>query len=532
MKIRNIVLSACLGILLFSCKKVENNSMSLGDFETDTSIPLKDVAGFPIGVAVNRGLYGVNATYTTVANRDFSSFTFENEMKHDQIVQSNGTYDYSRADALINAVPADKAIYGHVLAWHSQQNRTYLRSYTGLTAPAAVELLTTNPGFESGLTGWSIFNTGNPAGTATVTATTATAEVRTGTTAMKVVNPTAYTGSQWRVQVSSSNLALSTTKQYTISYWVKAANPGGSIRLSSGPASAQYQGDQTIGTAWQQVSWTITPTVSPFTFLFDMGQVANTYFIDDVSVKEIVSAPSGSSIILKVDTALNTYITNMVARYKNRVRAWDVINEMFTESGEIRNETNSPDPNWFVWSHYLGRDFGVKAFNYAKAADPTADLFINDYNLETSTAKLDSLIKYVAEIRGKGAKVDGIGTQMHINWNTSMVGIEDMFRKLGATGLKIRITELDIATLLGGNAKAPTPQLLAYQAQMAQNVVESYLRNVPKAQRAGITIWGLHDNSSWRYNNGAEFPLFYTGDFAKKPAYSAMLKALQSNLNK
>jgi len=67
---------------------------------------------------------------------------------------------------------------------------------------------------------------------------------------------------------------------------------------------------------------------------------------------------------------------------------------------------------------------------------------------------------------------------------------------------------------------------------MAQNVVESYLRNVPKAQRAGITIWGLHDSSSWRYNNGAEFPLFYASDFAKKPAYSAIAKVLQSDLNK
>jgi endo-1,4-beta-xylanase len=181
-----------------------------------------------------------------------------------------------------------------------------------------------------------------------------------------------------------------------------------------------------------------------------------------------------------------------------------------------------------VWSHYLGRDFGVKAFNYAKAADPTADLFINDYNLETSSRKLDSLIKYVAEIRGKGAKVDGIGTQMHIDWNTSMVGIENMFKKLGATGLKIRITELDIATLLGGNAKQPTPQLLAYQAQMAQNVVESYLRNIPKLQRAGITIWGLHDSSSWRYRNGAEFALFYDNDFKKKPAYIAILQALKN----
>src|SRR6218665_2994559 len=201
MKLRNFGLIACFGLLLFSCKKVENNSMSLGNFSSDSGVALKGVAEFPIGIAINRGLYGVNPTYTTIANRDFSSFTFENEMKHDQIVQSNGTYDYSKADALLSLVPAGQSVYGHVLAWHSQQNITYLRAFTGLTVAAATELLL-NPGFESGLTDWSVFNSGNPAGTAQLVATTAAAEVRTGTGALKVVNPTPYPGSQWRVQLA------------------------------------------------------------------------------------------------------------------------------------------------------------------------------------------------------------------------------------------------------------------------------------------------------------------------------------------
>lgn len=514
-------------LLLNACKKDPINSMSLGDFNEDTSVALKTVAEFPIGVAINTGLYGVNTTYTSIANRDFSSFTFENEMKHASIVQSNGVYNYTQADALLNSVPSGAAIYGHVLAWHSQQNTTYLRSFTGLTVPSATELLT-NPGFENGLTDWSVFNSGNPSGTSQLTATNVAAEVRTGTGALKVINPVGYPGSQWRVQLAGNVFTTVATRQYTITYWARATSGGGSIRLSTASAtSGQYQADQSIGSTWQQISHTFTADGTTNRIFFDMGQAANTYFIDDVSVKEVITAPSGASVAQKVDEALNTYITNMVTRYKTRVRAWDVINEMFTEAGAIRNLTNSPDPTWFVWSHYLGRDFGVKAFNYAKAADPTADLFINDFNLETNSQKLDSLISYVAEIRAKGAKVDGIGTQMHIDWNTSLVGIESMFKKLAATGLKIRITELDIATLLGGNAKTPTPQLLAYQAQMAYNVVNSYLRNIPKNQRAGITIWGLHDNSSWRFKSGTEFPLFYDGNFARKPAYTAILKALQ-----
>ncbi|MBX0289103.1 T9SS type A sorting domain-containing protein [Hymenobacter sp. HSC-4F20] len=148
--------------------------------------------------------------------------------------------------------------------------------------------LIANGGFENGLTGWTTLNSTG----ATITANTVAAEAHAGTGSLKVVNPTAQPGNQWRVQVTSAAFPTTVGKQYTISYWVRAAAAGGSIRLSTGPSGAQYQADQTIGTAWQQVSWTITASLVSTTFLFDMGQVANTYYIDDVSVKE-VSAGSG-----------------------------------------------------------------------------------------------------------------------------------------------------------------------------------------------------------------------------------------------
>ncbi|MGI4761463.1 MAG: T9SS type A sorting domain-containing protein [Janthinobacterium lividum] len=143
--------------------------------------------------------------------------------------------------------------------------------------------LVSNAGFESGLAGWTTLN----ATGATITANTVAADAHTGSGSLKVVNPTAQPGSQWKVQVTSAAFATTIGKQYVISYWVRAAAAGGSIRLSTGPSGAQYQADQAIGTAWQQVSWTIPATLASTTFLFDMGQVANTYYIDDVSVKEV-----------------------------------------------------------------------------------------------------------------------------------------------------------------------------------------------------------------------------------------------------
>lgn len=158
----------------------------------------------------------------------------------------------------------------------------WMKIDNGAFQPVSSQLLA-NPGFESGLTGWTTLN----ANGATITANAVAAEAHTGTGSMKVINPTAQTGSQWRVQVTSAAFSTTAGKQYVVSYWVKAAAAGGSIRLSTGPSSAQYQADQPIGTAWQQVSWTITASLASTTFLFDMGQVANTYYIDDASVKEV-----------------------------------------------------------------------------------------------------------------------------------------------------------------------------------------------------------------------------------------------------
>jgi endo-1,4-beta-xylanase len=158
--------------------------------------------------------------------------------------------------------------------------------------------LATNPGFENGLTGWTTLN----ANGATITANTVAADAHSGSGSMKVVNPTAQTGNQWKVQVSSTAFSTTIGKQYVISYWVKAATAGGAIRLSTGPSSAQYQADQAIGTAWQQVSWTITASLASTTFLFDMGQVANTYYIDDVSVKEVNAGGTWQWVKLKSTT--------------------------------------------------------------------------------------------------------------------------------------------------------------------------------------------------------------------------------------
>jgi endo-1,4-beta-xylanase len=156
-------------------------------------------------------------------------------------------------------------------------------------------------------------------------------------------------------------------------------------------------------------------------------------------------------------------------------------------------------------------------------------LFINDYNLEVDNRKLDSLLAYVAELKAKGAVIDGIGTQMHISINTPQTGIDNMFRKMAATGLKVKVTELDVRINPGDVAGfVPTAALLASQAAMYKFVAETYTRLVPATQRYGITVWGVADTDSWLYRNGRDFPLLFDKDYNKKPAFAAFLQGLKS----
>jgi endo-1,4-beta-xylanase len=516
-----------------ACEKIDFSAGPKPSYDPAAATEaLKDVASFPIGVAVSHGNFLGNTSYQNVVKRDFSEVTLENEMKNGSIVRGDGSFDFSRADEMVNFAQANGLqVFGHTLVWHSQQAADYYKSVAGIVVQAPDNIIA-NGGFEEGsgnsFAHWTVFNSGNPPGTSVFSAGSGPNEVRSGNRSLKVENPVGYPGSQWRVQLASDLTPTAVGKRYIASYWVKAVSPNGSIRLSTQP-NPLYQGDQTIGVSWQQITWTITANESETRFLLDMGQAANTYYIDDFSVTEEVTPPSSDGIAAILDEKLKEYITAAATRYRGKVHGWDVVNELFADNGAIRNNSNTPDgPGILVWSNYLGRDFGLKAFQYAAAADPNALLFINDYNLETSAAKLDSLIAYVNEIKSKGAKVDGIGTQMHLNWNTPYAGIEQMFKKLAATGLKIRISELDVRVNPGNLPSLKlTPEFASYQADMYHFVVSSYLRHIPEAQRAGIAVWGVSDQNSWRYNNGTDFPLLYDNNFAKKPAYAGFLQALK-----
>ncbi|MFF4471317.1 endo-1,4-beta-xylanase [Streptomyces sp. NPDC001599] len=197
--------------------------------------------------------------------------------------------------------------------------------------------------------------------------------------------------------------------------------------------------------------------------------------------------------------AMIDHINGVMAHYKGKIVQWDVVNEAFADgSSGARRDSNL---------QRSGNDWIEVAFRTARAADPSAKLCYNDYNVENWTwAKTQAMYNMVRDFKQRGVPIDCVGFQSHFNSGSPYnSNFRTTLQNFAALGVDVAITELDIQGAPASTYANVTNDCLAVSRCL------------------GITVWGVRDSDSWR---SEQTPLLFNNDGSKKAAYTAVLDAL------
>ncbi len=215
---------------------------------------------------------------------------------------------------------------------------------------------------------------------------------------------------------------------------------------------------------------------------------------------------------------MKTHITNVMKHFKGKVTEWDVVNECLDDDQSIiRTNPDGYKLRPTVWQLAIGDDYIDSAFVYARRADPTAQLYLNDYDVEMQgKAKAVAYYNLVKRLQSRNIPLDGVGLQCHFSiGDVDSVKLEQTIRRFGEAGLKCIITELDMGI------PSTTTANLEEQARNYRVITDIVLNN---DNCPTMMIWGVKDNDSWRENSS---PLLYTSGLAKKKAWYAVRSALR-----
>jgi GH35 family endo-1,4-beta-xylanase len=225
----------------------------------------------------------------------------------------------------------------------------------------------------------------------------------------------------------------------------------------------------------------------------------------------------------EVERRQRARIRDIVGGFAGLIDLWDAINEAVIMP-IFANGDNAITPLALA----RGRIHMVRlAFEEARAANPSAILVLNDFDLSSA---YECLIEGVLEA---GITVDAIGLQTHMHQGyrgeEEMGGILDRFARYG---LPLHLTE---STLVSGHLMPPEivdlndyqipewPTTPEGEARQAEEMVRHYRSLVEHPAVQSINYWGLTDAGAWL---GAPVGLL-RADGSRKPSYDALERLIK-----
>ena len=511
---------------------------------------------FKLGIATEKLN---NSLVKNLISKNASETVAGNAMKMASCVDGNGNMNFNNVKTFVNtATNAGVSVYGHTLAWHSQQPKGWL-----------LKLMADKPDPNGevtyGVLASKNFTTDKTVGWKANESENGFTLTFDNTNGLKVTSTKSL---QYQVQfVAWDNIILPKGKSCKMTMTIKGSKAGKvSGRLGDWSTNGPNY-SVSFTTEWKDVSVNITPALESSFLLL---QVPN--YIGDVYIKSIKFEGNKQPTIPqtqqeKHDTlvyAMDKWIKAMMDACGGKVKAWDLVNEAISGGDsdgdgyyDLQHSEGYKSGTWdvggdaFYWQDYMGDlEYVRQACRLARKYGPEdVKLFINDYNLEgtwdltskdgiRASKKLWALVNWIKKWEADGVtKIDGIGTQMHISFNKSTnaqnnlkAAITGMFQLMAKSGKLVRVSEMDMGYNDANGKSVPTSKMTEAQHKEMANfyewIIKEYFRIIPAAQQWGICQWCATDspeNSGWRANTPVGI---WDINYYRKHVYAGFVRGL------
>ena len=228
------------------------------------------------------------------------------------------------------------------------------------------------------------------------------------------------------------------------------------------------------------------------------------------------SAPNMSSN--QVRALLKKHVQDQARHFRGKIWQWDVVNEAFNEDGTYRQT---------IFLNKLGPGYIADAFRWAHEADPKAQLFYNDYNIEFTGPKSNAVYALVRDLKRRGVPIHGVGFQTHLDTQYGYPDLRANLQRFADLGLNVAETEVDIRTFVKPGTNTP-------ESNLAQAAQENYWSRTMQACLAvkrciSYTVWGVADHNSWVPGvfPGEGAALLYDEQYKPKTQYHILQEDLE-----
>lgn len=233
---------------------------------------------------------------------------------------------------------------------------------------------------------------------------------------------------------------------------------------------------------------------------------------------------------------IKEHITYLLDHYRDRVSGWEVV------SGAINEDGSYNDNSLYK---ILGEEYIPLAFECAQATDPRTELYLHDADI-TTPGRREAYIKLIKSLRASGKRVDGIGTEYHMQLDVEpdWDALEETLIAFGKAGVPVQFSAVDLSVLPQDSLKVKGEALNPYTQGLPDSIsakwnarMTKFLSVVDKHKDkvSRVTVWTVSDKDSYLNNSPirkrTDYPVWFDRKGRMKPFLVERMKQYGIEVN-